>query len=259
MTLSDVLTILDAIAPFDTAEEWDNSGLQIGDPSSRVGSILVALDATVEVIEKAAKTGVELIVTHHPLLMAPVRMLDLADGLGRKVAMLMEGRINLVSMHTNLDKAPGGTADSLAGLLGLDGVRSQGFLRAGSLKTPSNLWKWLGTLSLVSFPAITRVCDAGREVRIVGACPGGGMDYWMQAKRLGCDTFVTGDVRYHAALDALESGMNVVDLGHFRTEEIVLKPLADRLRMELNGVEVLAHCGRDVFSSPDHTNRGEGS
>jgi len=80
------------------------------------------------------------------------------------------------------------------------------------------------------------------------------MGLWEEAFRLGCDTFVTGDVRYHDARDAVDAGMNVVDLGHFATEELVVEPLARLLKRQLKGVEVVAFRGKDVFASLDNTN-----
>ncbi|HPI92089.1 MAG TPA: Nif3-like dinuclear metal center hexameric protein [Deltaproteobacteria bacterium] len=245
MTLRDVMTVLDAIAPFDTAEEWDNAGLQVGDPSVEVTSVLVALDPSIEVISRAGRLKTDLIVTHHPLMIKPIPRLDLSSGTTRKIGMLIRGGISLVSMHTNLDKTPGGVADELASRLDLHGITPYGALRVGTLGRPTPLDHWCRELPFSG----ARICNAGRDVYRVAACPGSGMDYWRQASALGCDTLVTGDVRYHAGLDAVEAGMNVVDLGHFGTEEIIVKPLAARLRRELKRVVVRAHRGRDVFSS----------
>jgi dinuclear metal center YbgI/SA1388 family protein len=244
MTTRDVMAVLDALAPFDSAEPWDNVGLMVGDPSRRVETLLVALDPSLEVIRAARRRRADLIVTHHPLTLTPMNRLDLSRGVGRKVALLIETGTALVSMHTNLDKAPGGVADELARRLGLGSVQAEGALRVGELARPVALKDWLGRQPFTG----GRVCDTGRPVSRVAACPGSGMGYWERARSIGCDTFVTGDVRYHAGFDAWEAGMNVVDLGHFGTEEIIVKPLAARLNKELKGVRVLAHRGRDVFS-----------
>lgn len=238
------MAVLDTIAPFDSAEEWDNVGLMVGDMDRTVSSVLVALDPSLEVIISARESGADLILTHHPLMIRPISRIDLQEVLARKIAMLIEARMNLVSMHTNLDKAPGGVADELARRLGLGEVKAYGAMRVGALGSAVPLAGFLGALPF----RCARICDAGRPVRTVAACPGSGMEYWQQAQTLGCDTFVTGDVRYHAGIDALEAGMNVVDLGHFGTEEIIVKPLTERLRHDLKGVAVNAHAGSDAFS-----------
>jgi dinuclear metal center YbgI/SA1388 family protein len=244
MQLNEVMTILDSIAPFDSAEEWDNVGLMVGDLGKEINSVLVALDPSLEVIGKAISSCTDLILTHHPLMIQPIKCFDLGEMVVKKIALLMESKINLVSMHTNLDKAPGGVADELALRIGLIGTRSLGALRVGSIETPSSLKPWLKALAVKE----ARFIDAGRVVHKVGACPGSGMEYWRLALQEGCDTIVTGDVRYHAAADALAAGLNVVDLGHFCTEELIIKPLAERLRKKLNGIDVRAFQADDIFS-----------
>ena len=244
MLLKDILTVLDSIAPFETAQEWDNVGLMVGDPRREINTILVALDPSMEVIEAAQVSGVDLILTHHPLMLQPIRHFDLSEGVSKKIALLIQARINLVSMHTNLDNAPGGVADELALFLGLRDVRSFGSLRIGTIVKHKSLDGWLKDLAIAN----ARIVDAGKHVHMVGACPGSGMDYWLQAWQMGCDTFVTGDVRYHAAYDALDMGMNVVDLGHFGTEEIIINPLAERLKQKLIEIDVGVYNARDIFS-----------
>lgn len=244
MLLKEVLTILDTMAPFKAAEEWDNVGLLVGDPDKEIRTIMVALDPSMEVIEEAKSSLVDMILTHHPLTLRPIKRFDLRDRTVKKLSMLMESKINLVSMHTNLDKAAGGVADELAGFLELKDLRECGFLRIGSVYPPVSLQSWLQTLHV----GHARIIDAGRKVQKVAACPGSGMDFWSEALQEGCDTLVTGDVRYHAALDAFEAGLNVVDMGHFCSEEVIIRPLADRLRHNLKGIDVRAFEANDIFS-----------
>jgi dinuclear metal center YbgI/SA1388 family protein len=244
MLLKDILGVLDGMAPFGTAEPWDNTGLMVGDPLMEVGSILVALDPVTETIEAAVSGGADLIVTHHPLIFSPLKRIDLQESVCRRVGVLIRSSIALVSMHTNLDAAQGGVADELSQRLSLQDVQSFGGLRAGTVGRARGLVEWVRELPFDR----ARVVDAGRPVQRVCACPGSGMDYLGQAAALGCDTLVTGDVRYHAALDAREQGVNVVDLGHFATEEIIVSPLAERIGEALPGLAVRACGGRDIFT-----------
>jgi len=190
MLLKDLLEVLDGIAPFDTAEPWDNTGLMVGDTLREVRSVLVALDPSTEVIHEAEKLGADLIITHHPLIFTPLKA-----------------------------------------------------LRIGKVEQPCSLYAWAASLPFET----VRIVDGGRPVKTVCACPGSGMDYLDEAIGRGCDTLVTGDVRYHAGLDAKEAGINVVDLGHFATEEIIIAPLAKRLGSLLPDVTVRAYGARDVF------------
>lgn len=245
MQISKVISILDAIAPFDTAEGWDNVGLMVGDPAQEVTAIVVSLDPCLGVITWAQEHAADCIITHHPLFLEPIRCLNLQEATARKVSMLMASGISLVSMHTNLDMAEDGVADILARKLSLDHIEKKGVLRMGTLEKDRMLPEWIGDLPFTAM----RVVDAGRPVRRVCACPGSGMSYWREAHASGCDTFVTGDVRYHAALDALEAGMNVIDLGHHGSEELIVVPFMEKLQQELPGISVSAYESADVFLS----------
>ena len=251
MLLKDLLTVLDGIAPFDTAEPWDNTGLMVGDTLREVRSVLVALDPSTEVIQEAEKLGADLIITHHPLIFTPLKRIDLQESVSRRIARLIRASMALVSMHTNLDAAAGGVADELANRLCLKDVQPLKALRIGKIEQHCELRAWAASLP---FEAV-RIVDAGRPVKTVCACPGSGMDYLGEAIGRGCDTLVTGDVRYHAGLDAKEAGVNVVDLGHFATEEIIVAPLADRLGSLLPGVAVWAYGAKDVFMQIKGENR----
>lgn len=242
MRLGAILDILETIAPRALAQDWDNAGLMVGDPDREVRTLLVALDPSLAAIRQARDMGVDLILTHHPLFFQPLRRLNLADVTARKAAMLLEGGVALVSMHTNLDAAEGGVADQLAARLGLADIQRRGMLRLGNV-APQPLEAWVGALGF----SMARLCAADRPVARVAACPGSGLDLWREAQ--GCDTLVTGDVRYHGALEAVEAGLNVVDLGHYATEALVLEPLARRLRQVLPGIATHVHPGADIFTT----------
>ncbi len=241
MNLRQIIKKLDGIAPFETAEEWDNSGLMVGHPDAEISRAVVALDATRAAIAFARNNHADLIITHHPLIFKPLPNLDLSAVLPDKLATLITSGIAVVSLHTNLDAAAGGVADTLADFLGLQEVEGAGPFRTGRLASAADLGNWAAKIGAA------RVVDGGRPVLRVGLCPGSGMDYWKQALDSGCDTFVTGDVRYHQALDAQEAGFNVVDLGHFGSEHLIVKPLAAGLRQTLAGIEILEFNAQDIF------------
>jgi dinuclear metal center YbgI/SA1388 family protein len=242
MKLSDIINELDSIAPFNLAESWDNVGLLLGDPGQDIRSVLIALDVRLDVIARAEETKADLIITHHPLIIEPMKKFDLREASALKLSKLFRAGISLVAMHTNLDAAEGGVADILAGALGLKDVENHGFFRTGYVK-PENLADWVGGLPFAN----AKISDAGRPVEHVAASPGSGMSVWREAFDCGCDTIVTGDVKFHSAMEACEAGMNVVDLGHFATEAIVLTPFSERLKKLLKGVEITTFIGRDIF------------
>jgi dinuclear metal center YbgI/SA1388 family protein len=242
MKLLDVLSLLNSIAPFELAEKWDNVGLLVGDTDQEIKKAIISLDPGLGVISKAEEIDCDLIITHHPLFIEPLKNLNLKNAAALKASMLLKAGISLVAMHTNLDIADGGVADVLAQALGLSCIESKGLFRTGTIK-PTPLPDWVKTLPFNN----PRITDTGRMARLIAACPGSGMSVWREVIEAGCDTIVTGDVKYHAALEAFETGLNVVDLGHYGTESIVVKPFAERLGRLLKGVEVSAYTGRDIF------------
>jgi len=244
MKLNNILDILESIAPFSDAEPWDNVGLLAGDPDQDIKSILITLDPGFDAIRHCVDNNIDLIITHHPLLIEPVKAFNLKEPLTRKLQMLFTKGISLVSMHTNLDKSDEGVADIFARCLNLKNIEKHGFVRTGTVD-PSSLEDWVNTLPFKS----ARIVDTGSGVRHVAACPGSGMSLWREAFALGCDTIATGDVKYNIAIEAFESGLNVVDLGHYATEAIVLEPLAQKLGGILKSVEISVFTGEDVFIS----------
>jgi dinuclear metal center YbgI/SA1388 family protein len=112
--LSDITGIINKIAPSSLAETWDNVGLQVGDPTDEISRIMVALDATRDVIEEAVHSGCQLLVTHHPLIFKPQNSISTATPQGRLIHTAIRSGLAIVSMHTNYDIAEGGLNDVLA-------------------------------------------------------------------------------------------------------------------------------------------------
>jgi dinuclear metal center YbgI/SA1388 family protein len=117
--VSDIIGIINKIAPFARAEEWDNVGLQVGDPAGPAGKIMVALDPGRDAVEEAVAHGCRLLLTHHPLIFTPLKKIALSEPAGQLIALTIRNNLAVVSLHTNLDVAPGGVNDFLAGLLGV--------------------------------------------------------------------------------------------------------------------------------------------
>ncbi len=118
-----IMDTLDLLAPWALAEDWDNAGLQVGRAEEMVSRAVVALDAGEAEIAAAAAAGAQLLLTHHPMIFRPIKRIDLGSFQGSLVAAAVRSGLSVVSAHTNLDKAPGGLADSLAVALGLGQVR----------------------------------------------------------------------------------------------------------------------------------------
>ncbi|PCF64802.1 Nif3-like dinuclear metal center hexameric protein [Staphylococcus intermedius] len=119
MKLHELLSILNQEVPFHTAESWDNVGLLIGDKQSEVNGILTTLDCTLEVVEEAINQNINTIIAHHPLIFKGVKSITEDGGYGSILYRLIQNKMNLIALHTNLDVHPKGVNAMLADKIGL--------------------------------------------------------------------------------------------------------------------------------------------
>lgn len=225
MTNRAILELLDKKAPFSLAEEWDNVGLLVGSADREVSRVLVALDATASAIEAAKAIGADLIITHHPVIFSPLKTLDSND----VPYALAAAEIDVISVHTNADKADGGVNDALAARLELTDLRAtnDGFCRIGTLKEPVDATTFAKTVAAALDTAV-RV-NGGGEIRTVAVCGGSGGDF-IAPLAAEVDAFVTGEVRHHQWLEANALGVTVIEAGHYATEELVVDALCHWLQ-----------------------------
>ena len=241
-TVRDVEKRLYDWAPKALALEWDNVGLLVGDGASEVHRVLVSLDITEDVAAEAARIGADLIVAHHPLMNCAwhrVQHVTADDAQGRIITALLCGGISAICMHTNLDAAEGGVNDALAEKLGLSGLEmltEEKIGRVGTLKCEKPLVEFLQDVIKCLGCNGLRYTDCGKSVHRVAVGGGACGDYIGRAVALGCDTFVTADLSYHEFLDT--KGLNLIDAGHFPTENLVCPIIAERLRADFPGLTV---------------------
>ena len=247
LPLSQIMAVADRLFPFEAAEPWDNCGIQIGDPRRMVLSIAFSLDATPQTVEFAADLGCELLVTHHPVILDPVRRIVPDDLPGSTLFAAARLGVDVLSLHTNLDAAAGGLNDHLAVALGLDDVTipvNASCARLGLLAEAVSLFGFADRVSKSLALGRLRVVAAGdRQVRKVFCASGSGMGYLNKAVACGADVMVTGDLRYHAAREALQRGMPVIDAGHYGLEKAAPRVMAGAFQREFSamGVDIPCH------------------
>ena len=221
-------------APRELAMAWDNVGLLVGDPAQEVRRVLVALDITQGVAEEAVSLGAQMIVSHHPVMNCAwheVQTLRADDAQGRLLRYLVRHGLAACCMHTNLDAAEGGVNDCLAQKLGLSGtipLNEQKIGRIGTLSCEIPLEQFLHDVVKSLSCRGLRYRDGGRPVHRVAVGGGACGEYIPQALAQGCDTFVTSDLRYNDFLDT--RGLNLIDAGHFPTEDVVCPEVVHRLQ-----------------------------
>lgn len=249
-TVSDVLHFIDTLAPRGIMEGWDNCGLLCGCGSKEVRTILVALDPFEAVAQEAIREQADLIVTHHPLIFRPQKSVTDETSVGRTLMMLIQNGISAINAHTNLDCAKGGVNDVLAQKLGLTDVtilnptgvdangNAFGLLRAGNAPEQP-LEQFLGFIKKALGCPGLRYVSADRPVRRVAVGGGACADEFEEAYRHGCDTLVTSDAKYNQFWDAQDLGINLIDAGHFYTENPVCEYLHARLQEEFPEIRVM--------------------
>ena len=241
-TVADILKFVETVAPPYMKEDWDNVGLNCGHMDRPVTKILVALDPFPHVCREAKEIGADLLVTHHALIWKPGFITD-ANAQGRSTLFLIENGIAHINAHTNLDQAPGGVNDVLAAKLGLENVEivnpqnGIGLMRCGDVAAQT-LENFLATVKEQLDCDGLRYVDGGKPVRKVavggGSCAGG---MW-EVLAAGCDTFVTADIKYNQFWDAQDLGINLIDAGHFHTENPVVAVLADKIAAAFPEIQV---------------------
>ena len=239
-TVADILKFIETIAPRSTKESWDHVGLNCGRSDTEVTKVLVALDPFDEACLEAKDFGAQLLVTHHVLIHEPGFITD-ATPQGRRVLFLIENGIAHINAHTNLDCAPGGVNDVLAARLSLQNIevmnpsgtdsegRPWGLIRMGTVG-PQSMEAFMKTVtSGLGCPGL-RYVASGKEVRKVAVGGGSCGGALAEVAAAGCDTFVTADIKYNLFRDAYDLGINLIDAGHFYTENPVCGYLAEQLQ-----------------------------
>lgn len=239
-TVSQIVAACEALAPLSLAMDWDNSGFQLGDRTRPVTKVLIALDPFEDVCREAVSWGAELILTHHPLFFNPIKSITPESSVGRAAMLLLENRISLWSGHTCLDVAEGGVNDVLAQRLGLKEVTAlppENLLRVGTVpEMPLDAFLQRVKDSL-GCPGL-RYSSAGAPCKKVAVGGGACGSELALARAAGCDTFVTSDIKYNGFWDARDCGMNLIDAGHFYTENPVCTLLARQIQAEFPEVAV---------------------
>jgi GTP cyclohydrolase I len=240
--LRDIIALLDEIAPFSTAEEWDNPGLQVGSLSSEIKKILISLDPTVNSLRKAKDINAQLLLTHHPLIFSKLSNINQDTYPGDVITEALTSGTSIVTAHTNLDVAKNGINNILAEIFGLLNVKPlirnsrsedalNGMGRIGELPnaTPFSDIS-IKIINAIGLQGAMVLGDQDKMIKKIAVLGGAGGDEVLRAHEQGADLYVTGDVRHHEALTAQRLGLALIDGGHFHTEKTAMNVFANRLK-----------------------------
>ncbi|MFA7075759.1 MAG: Nif3-like dinuclear metal center hexameric protein [Candidatus Izemoplasmatales bacterium] len=242
MNLVDIIKYFETKYPKELAYEWDNVGIQVGTLNIVAKKILITLDVTKEVVQEAIEKKVNMILSHHPLLFNPLERIIFDTPRGWIIKNLIKHNITVYSAHTNYDTADGGMNDEFARILGMKNV--------GLLDQVDNIGRY-GDIEPISFSdfityikkelrleTVKVIGNSEKEIRKIGVSGGSGSKHMYQAKMRGCDVYLTGDVTYHTALDAVSLGITVIDIGH-HAEKIFVNSVYDFLSEQFSEIEFI--------------------
>ena len=239
--VKDILSFFDSVAPFYMKFDFDNIGHIVGFADAEVSKVLLALDITEAVVDEAIETGAQLIVSHHPVIWDPLKRITDDDPKGRKIIKMIQNGISAICLHTNMDTAEGGVNDALmeamgakvCGLLDPHGCHSDGtpygVSRWGELDEAMELEDFLVSIRNGLKANGLRYISGGKKVKKIACCGGAGAGDMVKAAAIGCDTYITSDLKYDHFLAAREMGLNLIDADHYCTENVVVPVFHDLL------------------------------
>ncbi len=233
-TVSDIYNFIDQIAPFETAETWDNVGLLIGSIDSTVSKVLLALDITEEVVNEAISGDFNVIITHHPIIFTGLKSITYENRIGSMLLKLIQHKISVIAAHTNIDRSfEFGINRTIANhyqlqmMQPLNALHRFGIVGILPEKIPFEAFidqtKLIFNLNTVKVANIA--LDKGtRLIQTIALSSGASSDFIDDAIASNADVYITSDLKYHEAQTVLDTGLILVDVGHFESERIFLEP-----------------------------------
>ena len=232
ITPSQVFDLLNKEFPFETQESWDNSGLLVYS-GVESDSVLVCLDVTADVVEKAVEMDAKIIVSHHPVIFSGLKEIYSGD----VVYSLIKNDISVISAHTNFDKYRYGTCFDIANRLGLDIVPDDSFDFGVIAETDGISVQELGWKCKSVFGSASVTMPHNR-INTVFICAGSGSDMKNEVIESGADCYLCGECKYHDMLDLAAEGISVVTLGHDNSEKLSVETIANLIKENFEDTDV---------------------
>ncbi len=254
MKCREIIEVLEQLAPKRMACDWDNPGLLAGRMDKEVKKILLTVDVDDAAVETAIREGVDMIISHHPLIFRAVKHVTDEDFIGRRLVAMIQADISYFAMHTNFDSAPGCMADVIADRLGIvfgspleemgeeDGV-PYGIGKIGALQAPAN-GRALAKRVKEEF-GLPYVTVYGHDlwetepVKVAAVCPGSGGSTIRHALAKEAQVLITGDIGHHEGIDAKAQGLMIIDAGHYGLEYVFMSYMKEYLNAKIEELEVI--------------------
>ena len=221
MLLREIINSIESVAPRSAQEQWDNSGMQVGDTGRDIRSVLLTTDVTPDVVDEAIMLGCNLIVSHHPLLFHGLKQVCGQTPQACIVEKAIKHDIAIYSAHTSLDVAEKGINTRLAQKLFIYNFRpltESGLGIIGELQEPINYADFIGYINKVLNCTYIRYTRPAKQVvQTVALCGGSGAEFIPEAIAQGADVYLTADCKYHEFQDA-DGRIGLIDIDHWISE-----------------------------------------
>lgn len=233
--ISEIKNFMESWAKDDYQLSWDNSGSQI-EFKDYTESVVLALDLSDKVIDKAIKMNSKLIITHHPMFFSGEKRIIEGTYRGDNIIKLIKNNISVFSYHTSMDIASDGVNDTLFEKLNLVNKKNFTLEEEKEMGLVGEFEKTYSLEELLEFLEekldVKKIKVYGRDkidIKKLAILGGSGADFISAAKNLGVDAYITGDIKYHDGQRAYEEGIILIDVGHFYSEKIILPKIKKRL------------------------------
>lgn len=248
----DIAKLIEGFAPVNLAQSWDNVGLQIGSYNKEVKRIMICLTVTSEIVNSAINNNVDLIISHHPILLKGINSICSDDLRGDIIYKLIKNDISVYISHTNMDITDGGVNDCLAEVLDLVNVKninqckmelngkSYGLGKIGLLNSPQHFKSFINTVKRkLDIETLRYIGDINRVVRKAAVFCGSFDGNLSSIVKENADVLITGDIKFHTAVDAEELGLCVIDAGHFKTEILIVPRIKQLILKEFSNIMII--------------------
>lgn len=243
MLIKELIDKIEELIPIDLQESWDNSGLQVGSYDDHLNGVLVCVDVNDEVIDMAREVGANLIIAHHPILFRETKSIDSNNFISRKIIKAIKNNITIYACHTNIDVYKNGLNTYVFKALGfrtfgklVDMEDGHGYGDVTEIPSRNVIHLADQIKERLELDHIIFYGDEDREVSKIALATGSGDSFLQECVEKGIELYITSDFKHHEAMDALEQGVMIMDLGHYQSEKLfcnLMKELIEKFRLDI--------------------------